>query len=132
MANIFQCSAWYSCVENGATGTGNIDITPLFVDPNNGDYHLKSEGWRWEHDRGRWEYDDVTSPCIDGGDPAVNPSAEPAPNGGRINMGAYGQTQQASMSEWPLKHDSNRDAKVNLADFAKLANEWLDSLPWAE
>ena len=45
-----------------------------------------------------WTFDDVTSPCIDAGDPTMEPSAERAPNGERINMGAYGGTNQASMS----------------------------------
>ena len=30
----------YSDVENGWSGTGNIDADPLFVDPANGDYRL--------------------------------------------------------------------------------------------
>ena len=41
----------------------------------------------------------MTSPCIDGGDPTVDPLDEPKPNGNRINMGAYGGTAYASMSE---------------------------------
>ncbi len=36
------------------------------------------------------------SPAIDGGDPAADFSLEPAPNGGRINLGAYGNTPEAS------------------------------------
>jgi hypothetical protein len=40
----------------------------------------------------------VTSPCIDAGDPASACGNEPIPNGGRINMGAYGNTAQASKS----------------------------------
>jgi hypothetical protein len=52
-----------------------------------------------------WFLDEVTSPCVDGGDPNVNVSNEPMPNGGRINMGAYGDTAYASMSEWPIPDD---------------------------
>jgi hypothetical protein len=40
----------------------------------------------------------VTSPCIDAGDPASPIGQEPFPNGGRINMGAYGGTAEASLS----------------------------------
>ena len=76
-------------------------------------------------------FDDVTSPCVDGGNPAVNPEGEREPNGGRINMGAYGGTRYASMSEWLLAHDTNRDGKVDMRDFARFAEEWLISLPWA-
>ena len=35
------------------------------------------------------------SPCIDSGDPASDYFREPLPNGGRINMGAYGSTPHA-------------------------------------
>ena len=38
------------------------------------------------------------SPAIDAGDPASPYSNEPAPNGGRINMGAYGNTTSAAVS----------------------------------
>ena len=38
----------YSDVQGGWTGLGNIDVDPLFVDSCDGDYHLKSEGWRWD------------------------------------------------------------------------------------
>jgi parallel beta-helix repeat protein len=99
---------------------------PLFVDTNNGDYHLLSERGRYWPAHDVWVLDDVTSPCIDGGDPAVDPSDEPMPYGGRINMGAYGGTAYASMSEWPLKHDSNFDGVVNMLDLAGLALEWLE------
>ena len=42
------------------------------------------------------EADSVDSPCIDAGDPSNDYSHEPAPNGDRLNMGAYGNTPQAS------------------------------------
>lgn len=58
---------------------GNIDSDPLFVDPINQDFHLQH-----------------LSPCVDAGDPTSFYSAEPAPNGGRINMGAYGGTAEAT------------------------------------
>ena len=35
------CSARYSCIKN-VNDIGNIDRDPLFVDPDNGDYHLMS------------------------------------------------------------------------------------------
>jgi hypothetical protein len=47
-----------------------------------------------------WVSDSVTSPCIDAGDPNSDYSQEPIPNGGRINMGAYGNTGQASKSPY--------------------------------
>ena len=42
--------------------------------------------------------DDVTSPCIDAGDPATPVGLESSPNGGIVNMGVYGGTNQASRS----------------------------------
>lgn len=79
-------------------GGGNIDVDPLFADPNNGDYHLKSESGRWDPNNQSWVQDDVTSPCIDAGDPATSIGPEPFPDGGIINMGAYGGTAEASKS----------------------------------
>jgi hypothetical protein len=43
-------------------------------------------------------FDEVTSPCIDVGNPNMPVCAEPEPNGDIINMGAYGGTPEASMS----------------------------------
>jgi hypothetical protein len=88
----------YSNVQGGWTGEGNIDADPLFADPDNGDYHLKSQAGRWEPSSQAWLIDDVTSPCIDAGDPGTPIGLEPLPNGGIINMGAYGGTSKASKS----------------------------------
>jgi parallel beta-helix repeat protein len=104
---LFQCQARYSCFSSKVEGPGNINSDPLFVDAANGDYHLKSEGWRWNMNSESWTYDDVTSPCIDAGDPDSPLGDEPMsvprdPDNiyginQRINMGAFGGTAQASM-----------------------------------
>ncbi|HUW20936.1 MAG TPA: LamG domain-containing protein [Sedimentisphaerales bacterium] len=104
----------------------------MFADAAGGDYHLKSERGRYWPAHDVWVLDDVTSACVDGGDPAANPGQERTPNGGRINMGAYGGTAYASMSEWPIPEDNNRDGIVNMLDFAMLADKWLQQLDWAE
>jgi len=134
----------YSNIQDGYEGEGNIDTDPCFVrlgyweyiEPNlifhEGDYHLLSQRGRYWPEHDVWVLDDVTSPCIDGGDPNVNPSNEPMPNGGRINMGAYGNTAYASMSEWPIKGDINYDGIVNMIDLAILAEDWLKTPPWEE
>ena len=67
----------YSCIQNGFSGTGNIDADPLFLAAD--DYRLVPG-----------------SPCIDAGDPADPVGAEPAHHGDRINLGAYGGTAQAT------------------------------------
>jgi len=105
--DLFQCEVRYSCLEGDVPGRGNICVNPLFVDAVGGDYHLKSQGWRWNIDSETWTYDNVTSPCIDAGDPASLLGDEPLsvprdPNNEygvnlRINMGAYGGTAQASI-----------------------------------
>ncbi len=79
------------------TGTnGNISEDPLFADAAGGDFHLKSRGGRWDPLVPGWVIDAVHSPCIDTGDPASPWANEPAPNFARINMGAYGNTAEAS------------------------------------
>ncbi len=70
----------YSSIQNGWDGEGNIHEYPLFVDPENGDYHL-------------WSY----SPCVDGGDPDTDGDGETwetdiddqDPDGTRLDMGAF-------------------------------------------
>lgn len=80
---------------NTNPGIGDISVDPLFADPDNGDFHLKSTTGRWTGSG--WVYTDAeNSSCIDFGDPDSDYSREPEPNGGRINMGAYGNTEEAS------------------------------------
>ncbi len=88
----------YNDIQGGWEGTGNIDADPLFADSAHMDYHLKSQAGRWNPATGTWVLDRGTSPCIDAGDPATPVGSEPVPNGGRIDMGAYGGTAQASKS----------------------------------
>ncbi|MHC4206141.1 MAG: right-handed parallel beta-helix repeat-containing protein, partial [Planctomycetota bacterium] len=88
----------YSDVQGGFIGEGNIDADPLFADSDNGDYHLKSQAGRWNPISQSWIQDDVTSPCIDAGDPTSPIGLEPSPNGGIINMGVNGGTIEASKS----------------------------------
>jgi hypothetical protein len=72
-------------------GSGIITNDPLFA-VEYSDVHLKSKGGRWNGSG--WVTDNVDSPCIDAGDPASDDSREP--DGKRINMGAYGNTPEAS------------------------------------
>jgi len=97
-----------------------------------GDYHLKSQSGRWDPKSESWVKDDVTSPCIDAGDPNSPVGEEPFPNGGRINMGAYGGTVEASKSffgepvcQTIIAGDINGDCHVDLKDLALLTQHWL-------
>lgn len=125
IADCFGGTVSYSCVERGAPGEGNIALEPLFADFSKGDYHLLSERGRYNPSLSQWVLDDVTSPCIASGNPNSDDSNERMPNGGRINMGAYGGLYQASMKAWPLSADTNRDGIVNMPDLATLAQSWL-------
>ena len=85
----------YSCSQEAIAGAGNLNQDPLFVDAAGGDYHLQSEAGSWHG--GAWARDDNTSPCIDAADPATpRTGLEPVPHGGKVNIGAYGNTAQAS------------------------------------
>ncbi|MCU0917683.1 MAG: right-handed parallel beta-helix repeat-containing protein, partial [Planctomycetes bacterium] len=88
----------YSAIQGGWKGEGNMDRDPLFADASQGDFHLKSQAGRWDPVGKRWTADNVTSLCIDAGDPAYDVGSEPEPNGDRINLGAYGGSVEASKS----------------------------------
>jgi len=114
-------------------GKGNIDIDPIFADPNGGDYHLQSEAGRWDPNSQSWVIDDVTSPCIDAGDPMSPIGPEPFPNGGIVNMGAYGGTAEASKSyfgtppcETIVAGDINGDCIVDFRDLCIMALHWCE------
>lgn len=106
-SDLFACQAVYSCVERGAEGPGNFSEDPLFADPDLGDYHLLSTRGRYWPEQDVWVLDDVTSLCVDAGDPDADFSCEREPNGGRVNVGAYGGTAFASMSEPLLAAGAN-------------------------
>jgi predicted outer membrane repeat protein len=122
-------------------GQGNIDADPCFADPCNSDYHLKSREGRWDPNSESWVVDDVTSPCIDKGDPNTPVGAERNPNGGRINLGAYGGTAWASKSVtcWDASAcagqpygDANCDGAINLADLYVLKAAFGSRAPWTD
>lgn len=147
-------SVAYCDVQGGHEGEGNLDADPCFVapgywaDPNDpaivlgpedanavwiqGDYHLKSQAGHWDRAIEGWVLDDVTSPCIDAGDPNGFIAEEPFPNGGFVNMGAYGGTVEASRTyfggpvcENQLAGDINGDCVVDQTDMDILTSHWL-------
>ena len=117
----------FNNIQGGWEGEGNIDTDPLFADPANSDYHLKSQAGRWDPTSKSWVQDGATSPCIDAGDPSSDWDAELWPHGKRINMGAYGSTLQASMSLSTAGNaaDSNNDDVVDVKDLVLLTDRWL-------
>jgi parallel beta-helix repeat protein len=139
-------SVTYSAIQGGLPGTGNLDANPCFGDPKNGDYHLKSQAGRWNPLTTQWQQDYATSPCIDAGDPFSPIGPESFSNGGRVNVGAYGGTAEASKSYFGappcttiIAGDINGDCRVDFADFRIMALHWLEqastnvaSLPKAE
>jgi hypothetical protein len=135
-------------------GFGNIDVDPQFVNPGyweengtpddwsddswvEGDYHLKSAGWRWNRTAEQWTWDDETSPCIDAGNPgmalgdeSVTLDVDPLNRLGenvRVNMGAYGGTAEASMAPpgWALLCDLDNSGNVTMDDFIWMVEAWL-------
>lgn len=140
----------YSDIQGGYPGIGNIDTDPCFAnpgywDPNGtpadanddffvtGDYHLKSQAGRYDPTTQSWVCDEETSPCIDAGDPLSPVGPEPFPNGGIVNMGAYGATTEASKSyfgkppcEIIVAGDVNGDCLVNFFDFRLMALHWCE------
>ena len=140
----------HSDVRGTWPGEGNIETDPCFAEPGywdpsgtpqdanddfwvDGDYHLKSQAGRWDANERRWTIDEVTSPCIDAGDPMTPIGYEPFPNGGIVNMGAYGGTAEASKSyfgkppcETIVAGDINGDCEINFEDFRLMALHWCE------
>jgi hypothetical protein len=61
-----------------------------------GDVHLVTVAGYLDNDGVLHTGGDIVSPAIDAGDPADDSSLEPHPNGNFINLGAYGNTAEAS------------------------------------
>lgn len=101
-------TATYTLAQESVQGEGNLSQDPLFADPETGEYRLRSQTGRWDASLSSWVRDAVTSPAIDAGDPTSAFSLEPAPNGGRINLGFDGNTALASKSHSPVTHRVRR------------------------
>jgi hypothetical protein len=91
--------------------TGYIPLYPVGTRFIEGDYHLKSEGYRWSKrpvHGSNWDSDSVTSCAIDAGDPTdtLGDELERGPDDPEgfwgvnhaIDVGAYGGTSQASLA----------------------------------
>ncbi len=108
--NLFKLrnGAWFGSAQGGlwerliywqqksGQDTNSIATDPQFANEASGDYHLRSVVGRYSG--GMWVTDVVHSAAIDAGAPLDVYTNESAPNGDRINIGAYGNTEQASRS----------------------------------
>jgi hypothetical protein len=133
---------WAGAAAQFKSAAGNIAVNPFFAAPDAGDFHLRSQAGRYDPATATWIQDAVTSPCIDAGDPASAWGNEPQPNGGRINLGADGNTPFASKSLPTLTgtlHDVTKDFVLSwgcapdetytVLYSTSPAGPWLDDLP---
>jgi predicted outer membrane repeat protein len=91
-----------------ASSTGNLTgIDPLFVDTASGDYHLMSY-----------------SRLIDAGDPGLSYTFEPGDGGGRVNIGAYGNTEEAAV----FSTDATMAFSPAALTFTAFRNEEVDAI----
>lgn len=101
-------------------GIGNMMSDPMFKNTLSNDYHLRG-----------------SSPCIDRGDPLSRFANEPTPNGGRINLGFYGNTSEATVKgKQPLlagfptvRFNEDESQVISRADLSQyISSEISDSL----
>ena len=125
-----------NCLYNNAGGNyigvqaspSDIAADPQYADRAKHDYHLKSKAGRW--DGKDWANDSISSPCIDAGDPSLDYSNEPEPNGNRINIGPDGNTRYASKTELyvstPILPTANFNTNVT-SGYTPLSIQFIDS-----
>ncbi len=103
-----QPGFWQEIPQRATSGPASRNKNVLIE----GDYHLKSEGWRWNGDGpvhgSPWYFDTSTSPAVDAGDPidSLGEELERVPGDPQgewgfnhaIDIGAYGGTKEASLS----------------------------------
>ena len=98
------------------TLTSNLNVNPQCIDSTNSnvvsrDYHLKSKAGHYSS--GTWIADSVSSTLIDAGYSSSSYSNEPSPNGGKINIGRYGNTAQASKSGSSVPNETDNPPVAN-------------------
>jgi len=94
----------WTLLHGGATSDGvytesNVfSANPLFADAASGNFHVRSQGGRYDPVAQEWVVDEDHSPAIDAADPTAPYDLEPMPHGGRANLGVWGNTHLASRS----------------------------------
>lgn len=84
---------------NALLGPDEISGDPLFADLGQGDFHVQSSAGRWDPSSASWLVDALDSPAIDAADPAQPFDRETAPAGSAAELGAYGNTVEASRTQ---------------------------------
>ena len=114
--------------------THSISVDPRFVDGAT-NFHLRSTVGSYRGtpftapSGGSFVNDADLSFCIDGGDPAAGYSLEQLPNGGRLDLGAFGNTPDASLTpanRFSLLVEPLPGAKW----FGTCTIRWLTRGPW--
>ena len=93
------CTELTNWVANASQDSHSISADPLFVSvtaPH--DFHPQSASGSWH--AGLWQNDISTSPSIDAGHPEASFTLESDYNGLRSNQGAYGNTVQATRTDY--------------------------------
>ncbi len=115
-------------------GPGNSYDNPRFAQPGRwldgfwetGDLHIRSTVGRWDDVNEIWTQDAIQGPGIDAGDPNSDYLEEYWPNGGVVNIGAYGGLVEASLSlDSNGVGDFDGDGNVDLRDLKVLTQHWL-------
>lgn len=86
----------YTCSQEAIAGVGNLSQDPRFVDEAGRDFHLAAG-----------------SPCIDAGNPASPFADEPGANGGRADMGRYGNAGETAPANRPDFGNTNTTTNPN-------------------
>ena len=105
----------YSNVMGGYIGTGNIDIDPLFVDPDGPDNIHGTE----DDNLHLQPY----SPCIDAGDPAGDYTDQTDIDGQQRVL--YGRVDMGVDEVFPIAGDIDEDGDIDLVDFSYFCGHWL-------
>jgi len=106
-------------------GTAENPDDDFWVD---GDYHLNAQNGRWDPNAAQWIKDAATSPCIDAGSPNSYWKRELWPHGKRANIGLYGNSPHASMSDSEVGNASDFDNNeiIDGNDLSVLGQLWLN------
>ena len=90
----------YCDIGSAVTGIENLNSPPLFLQRGSwaAEQNASTPIWDTQWIPGNYHLH-PGSPCIDAGDPNMPVGEELPPHGDRINMGAYGGTEEAAQTQ---------------------------------